>query len=46
MADPKIIKESLNKADEDYRFASENLREKAIFIHRSVFIFIRLRKNI
>jgi len=39
MADPKIIAEWLDKADEDYNFAHENLREGSTFYAQICFHF-------
>jgi len=39
MADPKIIKEWLNKADEDFHFAAANLKEGSNFYAQICFHF-------
>lgn len=39
MADPSIVKEWLDKADEDFRFAEANLREESEFYAQICFHF-------
>ena len=46
MVDPKVVSEWISKADEDFDFASVNLKEKTPSFHRSVSISNRLPKNI
>jgi len=46
MADPKIVSEWIAKADEDFEFASINLKGNKTFFPRYVFIFSKPLKNI
>jgi len=46
MGSPEIVKEWLDKADEDFNFASINLSKAIVFLLKYVSIFNGLRKNI
>ncbi len=45
MVDPKIVEEWISKADEDFEFASVNLKERRASLHRSVSTFNKLPRN-